>query len=450
MCKASLDLTRILRPTSPYQVQLLFEQLIRVVLASSISAVLVVVFLWSVADHRWLSLWACLILAISFSRILLILYYRRKTRAESDLKPWGYASLILLFFAGAVWGGLAFFYDFNWPPLQQFGVVFVLVLLAIGAIPAYATILTVYAGILVVILAPITGLLLLKGHNYHLFYGFGLVFLELSLFFIAKRYHDSVIKEFGQHLVHRQQLASELEVKEYEAEVAGEVYARIAKIKPINIEGVKGIINPIGDFSGDVIYSAVTPAGQNYILFADLSGHGLPAALCAIPISSAFYSMAEKGLPPKNIIQEINQKLHEQLSVSQFCCACFISLNPDRSKVEILNAGLPDILVVKNQGQAIERIASTHIPLGIELDNVGSQQFKTIRLIAGDFVLAYTDGFIEAQNKNQQEFGQQRLEDYIINNHQNSNLLEMLKTTLEKHSEGVAQQDDISLLEIRC
>ena len=460
MDKNSLDLTSLFQSCSSYQMKLLFHQLIHVSLASSIAAIIITVILWPVASHQSLLIWMLLVLVISLVRITLLYFFQKKNPVGTDLKPWRISTFALMLIAGMVWGSLAFLYDFNWPAMQQFSLFAVLFIVALGAITAYATILPIYTAYLIVILAPLSLRFIFSGVENYLFYGAGILLLGIFLYSIAKRYNKSVIQEFGQNLQYRkgyQELKSShdglshiIEIKESEEEAAKNVFSRIAKLKPINKDGIKGIVEPVGTFSGDSIYSAMTPDDQCYILFADFSGHGLPAALGSLPVSSAFYAMTAKGLPPEEILKEINVTLRDQLSSAQFCCACFLSLNPDRTTVQIWNMGIPDVFIVKDQGESVISVPSTHIPLGIEDENQIRYKCETIRLSKGNVIFTYSDGVTETRNLDNEFFGKERLEEHLVLNHKDSDLLEIIKAEMDKYSEGVKQEDDISMLEIRC
>lgn len=461
MNKSSLDLTRLFRAVSPYQVKLLLQQLAHASLASNIAAVYISIVLWPVAVHRWLVIWLAFILSISILRGMITFLFQNRKPADTDLKPWQLSSLLLIIIAGAAWGSLAFMYDFNWPVYQQFAVISVLFIMALGSIPAYATILPVYVISLITILTPVTVIFLISDVENFPIYGIGLFSLGLLLYSLARRYRDSVIHEIGHNLFYRdaylelkksyEDLDHELEDKKTEEKVARAIYTRIAKLKPINKDGIRGSIEPMGQFSGDFIFSARTPDGYTYILFADFSGHGLSAALGAIPVSSIFYSMTAKGLAPAQIIQELNTNLHAQLSTNQFCCACFVALNPARDTLELWNGGMPDVMVVNEKRIAVSHLQSTHIPLGIEVSTDQSEYtLDKYKLLQGDLVFIYSDGLIEVTDKSDENFSQRRVEEILLNHYKDPDLLERIKTRIDEFSQGMEQKDDISMLEIRC
>ena len=454
------ELTTLFREVSPYQVKLLFKQLAQASIASVIAAIYITIVLWSVVSHFWLVVWSGFIFLTSVCRIVLVRNYKKLSPENDQLESWLDAATLLIVIASISWGSLAFIYDVNCPVFYQFAVISVLFIVALGAMPVYATILPLYIISLTLVLLPMAVVFFLSTTDNFLLYGTGLVVLWILLFSLSKRYHDYVILEVGKNQNYREgyqdlkssndDLSLALEEKENEEEKARAVYTRIAKLQPIDKYGIKGMVEPMGHFSGDFIFYALTPDGQTYILFADFTGHGLPAALGAIPVSSIFYSMTAKGIRPEEIIKELNVNLHAQLSTDQFCCACFIALNPERTSAKVWNGGIPDLLIVKDHNQSFNRISSTNIPLGIQLTNTYEGTFETISLSKGDVVFAYTDGVIEAWDETDEVFGNERLEEHLIKNYREPDLLNIIKAEIDKHSKGRMQEDDISMLEIRC
>ncbi len=446
---AFLDLTSIFRSASLHQIKLLFRQLVRVCFASVVTALVMVIFLWQSVNYQGLLIWFATIFVISVIRVLLVYFFSYQIDQHGHIKLWQTILLVLVLLAALSWGSLAFFYDFAWHPAQQIVVVLALTLIAAGAIPAYATILPLFTSVLMLIFLPLTVLFLLSGQTTYFLFAAALIVLQLFGFFFAKHYHDMVVANFVDHLAHHDKLQETVTKKNYEEQLANETYNRIAQIQPLNENGIKTVVKPLGIFSGDFIYSALTPANQRYIFFADVSGHGLPAALGAIPVASIFNSMTEKAMEPDKIIREINNNLKDRLLAGQFCCACFISVNEERSRISVWNAGLPDILVVTRMSKTIQHISSTNVPLGIEENPYASIQFVNLDFEAGDYLLAYSDGLIEAENKNKQAFGS-LLENIVLNNRKSPEILSILDSELEQHMQGAEQKDDISMLEIRC
>ena len=71
-------------------------------------------------------------------------------------------------------------------------------------------------------------------------------------------------------------------------------------------------------FNGDLLLATRTPSGSMYVMLGDFTGHGLPAAIGAIPVAEVFYGMANKGFSIAAIVAETNRKLRAILPTEVF------------------------------------------------------------------------------------------------------------------------------------
>ena len=125
--------------------------------------------------------------------------------------------------------------------------------------------------------------------------------------YVVHQQHQQLVDNHS-HLIHEQALAKE-------------VFNKVARDNGVEIANICHWLSPIAVFNGDVLLAAPTPNGGLMVLLGDFTGHGLAAAIGAIPLASTFYSMVGKGFTMQDIIKELNNKLHELLPVSVFCCS---------------------------------------------------------------------------------------------------------------------------------
>jgi serine phosphatase RsbU (regulator of sigma subunit) len=235
-----------------------------------------------------------------------------------------------------------------------------------------------------------------------------------------------------------------------EQEIAESFY--INAIQSTNIENqfIKSKIRPAGTFSGDMVLSAYSPSRELLFLIGDFTGHGLSAALGAMPVSEVFRAMAAKGFGPADILSGINKKLKSLLPVGMFFGVQLVIVNQDLEHVRIFNAGMPDLLIVDGQDNSIKHnIKSTGLPLGI-LDDIDAEELVQYAPIKpNDKVLMFSDGLTEARNVNDEEFGEDRLQQAIINSPKNC-IFEKIYHDLDKFCGDTTQIDDVTLVEITC
>ena len=157
---------------------------------------------------------------------------------------------------------------------------------------------------------------------------------------LVKRTFNSLVENLhchwqcrNRHKVELQRLIKIQEIKQRlidrDEELAKQVFAKIIQSGGQDQLYVNSWIKPMASFNGDLMTLANSDEGLTYVMMCDFTGHGLPAALGALPASSVFYPMARKGRSIPNIVNEINKKLLDLLPVQYFCCAAILVLDHD-------------------------------------------------------------------------------------------------------------------------
>ena len=236
---------------------------------------------------------------------------------------------------------------------------------------------------------------------------------------------------------------------EQEEKIAQHVFENITASNNDDIEEVATWCEPMGTFSGDMVLSSLLPDGGLRIILCDFTGHGLPAALGAVPVSSIYTAITAKNLPLPVLMGELNNRLNTLLPTDMFCCIAGIDLNPDRSQAHVWNAGLPDILLLNREGEINQRFTSNHLPLGVTKYQEEEMHTYDVQVRAGDSFYIYSDGLTEAENIDGEMFGQYRLEHLLKTLDDSNSRLEMIKKNVIKFVGDVALTDDVSLLEIK-
>lgn len=204
---------------------------------------------------------------------------------------------------------------------------------------------------------------------------------------------------------------------------------------------------PMEEFSGDIAITCESKCGKTYLLLADLTGHGIAAAIGATPVATIFQATAYRGLPVNEIVVELNKKLNKLLPFGHFCCAAVAVC--DQQTLEVCNAGLPDIMVCNETGQVIDRITSTQLPLGIEELDFSDVQVFTKKYNQSHQLYAFTDGLIETRGVNDDVFDTTTLEDIITSQQHGSGRLNSVVRRFKSFSKGIPQHDDISIVEVK-
>ena len=203
---------------------------------------------------------------------------------------------------------------------------------------------------------------------------------------------------------------------------------------------------PLETFSGDLALATTNENGISYTLLADLTGHGIAAAMGATPVASIFQATVRRGLSVEEIVVELNKKLTQMLPSGFFCCAALMMC--DRGRLTVCNAGLPTLLVTDEYGTITDRIDSDQLPLGIQPLDTDNVSVFTRQYTSGHQLYAYTDGLIEATNRNGKPFNEQMLETLLSVNVTPQGRLQRMQTSFEQFVKGTQQSDDISMVEV--
>ena len=233
--------------------------------------------------------------------------------------------------------------------------------------------------------------------------------------------------------------------------VAKEILAYALSERNIQFEEIQLLSKSKAVFSGDLFLTAKRPDGGLHVLLADFTGHGLSAAIGALPVADIFSVMTNKGFELEDILENINNKLHTLLPVSMFMACSVLKIDNNLKHASVWNGGMPDIYVIDSRAGAIKnKIKAGHVALGIDEGISNNYKLDAINIIPGDQFIIYTDGLTEAENANGDMFGYQHLEQCLENNQNKESIFENIGAAVNKFCGDVSPGDDITLACIPC
>ena len=383
-------------------------------------------------------------------------------RRPGRLSPCAWYRLFLaeVFVSGLLWGAIGLYPVTRLPDAMQALPPIALSVTLIAALPGYIPVARLYAGFVAgVTISYGLGIALAQPERF----GSALVILVLAAFLLplAWRFQRDQIRALlarrrERRLLERMRqsnarLREKQALLDREEEVAQHVFRQLTQGNA-TLEHCATWIRPMGAFSGDLIQMTNGPSGDDYILLGDFTGHGLPAAMGAVPASSVFLAMARKGLPLARIAAELNRKLHELLPTGYFCCAVLIQVSADRRHACIYNAGLPAVLITRRDGRLKHRIDSEQLPLGVIADGHSPdvRPGVMVALEPGDCLYAYSDGLTEAKAPDGGMWGQAPLERLIETPlDEEEGRLGRLREQLLAFIGSAPSSDDIAVVEYR-
>jgi len=201
---------------------------------------------------------------------------------------------------------------------------------------------------------------------------------------------------------------------------------------------------PCAELGGD-FYDVWTSPETTLVLLADVSGHGLPAALAASVLKLSFREAAEVSAEPEEILMEMNGRLRRFMPQGLYACAMVACLRG--STIEMTNAGLPYPRVRRASG-AVETLAMTGLPLALLPESPpGCHDSRKLELAPGDALLLTSDGLAEVSDSDGVPFDRERLDQSLRDEFGSVDArLDQLVEQSRAHGGGKPFDDDVSLL----
>ncbi len=276
--------------------------------------------------------------------------------------------------------------------------------------------------------------------------------------FLSKPYNPIVLKAKLQALTRLREQQQQLAVQRLELVrlqshllqeqmVAKSVFDNIAHTGKLKGPFVKHLLSPMSVFNGDVLLAAHDPSGDLLVLLGDFTGHGLTAAIGALPLADIFYGMTAKGFNVSDILRESNRKLRVVLPPGYFCCVTMLRLSLRKNTLEYWNGGLPAAILVRHARQSVYEIVSRHLPLGILDDQNFVATTSMVEVEPGDRIVLCTDGLVEVEDSAGTMFGHEQLVD-VVRRAPLSMVFETVLAKVQKHMANQARTDDLTLVEV--
>lgn len=257
------------------------------------------------------------------------------------------------------------------------------------------------------------------------------------------RLYDVVVAQRNELRFHHERLRQEHEVAE-------RIFMNIAGRSGFDVPNIQYLLSPASIANGDFVLAGRTPQGRQQVMLGDFTGHGLAAAIGALPVADVFSAMTAKGFGIVEIAGEINTKLHTKLPTGYFLAACLIEYDVEAATVSILNAGVPEVLLIPAADGEIRSWKAENLPFGIMPTDRMENNVHAFGVDTGDRLYLYSDGLVEAANREGEMFGQERLMASLMNNRNRNELFNEVVTALQQFRQGESQADDITMVEVLC
>ena len=206
---------------------------------------------------------------------------------------------------------------------------------------------------------------------------------------------------------------------------------------------------PAKEVGGD-LYNFLQKGDKFYFCIGDVSGKGVPASLFMTLATHGFLSLASTGKKPAEIATHMNAELSINNDMGMFVTMFICMYDLKQGRLEYCNAGHNPPIIRNAEGRyTFLDVKEANAPIGLwpELEYVGEE----MDLPSGSMILLYTDGLNEAENRQQEQYGEDRIIQLMTSLSASSsrNIIEALKADTDRFRDGAEPNDDLTMLAFR-
>lgn len=173
---------------------------------------------------------------------------------------------------------------------------------------------------------------------------------------------------------------------------------------------IAGVSLPATEIGGDFYDIIKLSETKILIVIADASGHGTGAGVLSAMTKSSIIQELQHTHSLPELLHNVNKTIFSVTEKNKFITCALALLDRETSTAAIITAGHPQILLHSNS--SLHEYRTHHLALGIQGSTLYSTQ--TIPLKKNDTLYLITDGILEASNPQQEQFGMERLQSWII------------------------------------
>lgn len=259
-------------------------------------------------------------------------------------------------------------------------------------------------------------------------------------------------------LISLQNISGELERERMskELEIARDLQRRLLPLNGFSFDGydIAGRCIPAEEVGGDYYDFLRLKDNKLGIVIGDVSGKGVPAAIYMTLTKGIVQAFAAQTGSPKDVLEKVNSLMYGTIDKGSFMTMMYAICDPGGGTSTLARAGHHPALVYTRTSDSVSHITSNGIALGMRDDaTFGAMTGETrVHLQPDDLLVFYTDGITEAMNKNQEEYGVDRLSHVVRENH-GKTAREIITAVHEDVNSFVGnrtQHDDMTLVVLKA
>jgi hypothetical protein len=188
-----------------------------------------------------------------------------------------------------------------------------------------------------------------------------------------------------------------------------------SSILPQSVPSLRGLeiaarYKPMSAVAGDFYDFLIVDEKRVGILVADVTGHGVPAAMIASMLKVAFAGQVAHAHDPALVLTGLNRALCGKFK-EHFVTAAYLFVDLEKNLLRYAAAAHPPLMLASVAADKVSEIEANGLMLGMFPE--AAYSFVELRVGSGDRCLLYTDGVFEASNAAQEEFGKSRCKEFL-------------------------------------
>lgn len=212
---------------------------------------------------------------------------------------------------------------------------------------------------------------------------------------------------------------------------------------------IAGMMQPARGVGGD--YYDYIPINDHtlQLVIADVAGKGVPAALLMAATAAAVQLETREKRDMLEVVNRLNSSLLSLSGNNRYVTLLLADIDARNRSLNYVNCGHNPALLYQTKSREVVAMNSSCFPIGM-FDSLACAM-NPVTLTAGDLLVLYTDGVIEAENSQREEFGMERLSTLIQQNHMLSadKLVNHILESIVGFSRNVGLEDDVTLLVVK-
>lgn len=276
---------------------------------------------------------------------------------------------------------------------------------------------------------------------------------EGAFYFVQKPFDREVLQTIVERCLELRRLAKENQryVQRMEVELADARSFQRSILPPDQVQTgcleLQARYSPCTELGGDFYDYALLPDGGLAFLVADVSGHGVTAAMLTATLKSAFHETLPQGFAPDAVVKRVAGAIRS-FDVGRFV-TLFAARIDGQGGMTWVNAGHPAPMIVPAGGAAeeVRRLPLTGPMVSPAFPELHWERQAEV-LAEGESLWVFTDGLSETRSEDGQLFGEQRLVDLAAGGRAAEQGLDELLALVREHAGGRPIDDDLTLLRV--